>query len=73
MDVNAGAVLRLLEQTGHQIMIHGHTHRPATHKLTLNDGSAAERIVLGDWDKNLWFVEISDAGIRLQDKPLSTS
>jgi UDP-2,3-diacylglucosamine hydrolase len=29
-------------------MIHGHTHRPASHDLQVN-GHAAQRIVLGDW------------------------
>jgi UDP-2,3-diacylglucosamine hydrolase len=37
-------------------MIHGHTHRPAVHELTAN-GSPAKRIVLGDWDKNVWWLE----------------
>jgi len=31
------------------VMIHGHTHRPATHRTAL-DGGAAERWVLPDWD-----------------------
>lgn len=71
MDVNQQAVVALLEQTGHQIMIHGHTHRPATHELTLTDGSSAQRIVLGDWDKLLWYGEINDGGIRLHSRPLA--
>jgi len=29
-------------------MIHGHTHRPAVHRFTL-DGAPARRVVLGDW------------------------
>jgi UDP-2,3-diacylglucosamine hydrolase len=29
-------------------LIHGHTHRPATHHFD-TDGMKAERIVLGDW------------------------
>ena len=29
-------------------MIHGHTHRPAVHELTV-DASPVRRIVLGDW------------------------
>jgi UDP-2,3-diacylglucosamine hydrolase len=31
--------------------IHGHTHRPAIHKLQIGE-QAAKRIVLGDWDKS---------------------
>ena len=30
-------------------LIHGHTHRPARACASTLDGSAAERIVLGDW------------------------
>jgi len=28
--------------------LHGHMHRPGTHRFTL-DGEPASRIVLGDW------------------------
>ncbi len=48
MDVNQAAVEKTLNQHGVTQMIHGHTHRPATHKFELN-GSQAQRIVLGDW------------------------
>lgn len=48
MDVNQVAVEAALREHGVRRMIHGHTHRPATHRLEL-DGKAAERIVLGDW------------------------
>jgi len=37
-------------------MIHGHTHRPAIHELEAN-GKPARRVVLGDWDKNTWWLE----------------
>jgi len=48
MDVNQGAVESALRAHGVCRLIHGHTHRPATHRFDL-DGKAAERIVLGDW------------------------
>jgi UDP-2,3-diacylglucosamine hydrolase len=47
-DVNADAVHAALQQHGVRTLIHGHTHRPAVHDLSI-DGSAARRIVLGDW------------------------
>ena len=47
MDVNADAIDAALREAGVQIMLHGHTHRPAVHELTV-DGTAAQRIVLGD-------------------------
>jgi UDP-2,3-diacylglucosamine hydrolase len=48
MDVNQGAVESTMRQHGVRRLIHGHTHRPATHQFDLG-GKAAERIVLGDW------------------------
>ncbi len=48
MDVNQGEVVAALERHGVQKMIHGHTHRPATHELEAN-GKPAQRTVLGDW------------------------
>jgi UDP-2,3-diacylglucosamine hydrolase len=48
MDVNPGEVERVLRRFGVRRMIHGHTHRPAVHRVEL-DGAEAERIVLGDW------------------------
>jgi UDP-2,3-diacylglucosamine hydrolase len=48
MDVNQTAVESALRAHGVHRMIHGHTHRPATHRFDL-DGQVAERIVLGDW------------------------
>lgn len=48
MDVNAAAVSRCLSDLGIQRLIHGHTHRPGVHELSV-DGRCCERIVLGDW------------------------
>ncbi|MDM8547323.1 UDP-2,3-diacylglucosamine diphosphatase [Candidatus Venteria ishoeyi] len=51
MDVNADAVKQLFlqhQQQGVKCLIHGHTHRPATHDLVI-DGLIMQRIVLGDW------------------------
>ena len=48
MDVNQAAVESAMREHGVKLLIHGHTHRPATHRLDL-DNQTAERIVLGDW------------------------
>ena len=45
MDVNVAAVAALMQQYGAQVLIHGHTHRPALHQL-----GASQRYVLSDWD-----------------------
>ena len=48
MDVTPAEVEREMAEAGVTQMIHGHTHRPATHDLMVND-RRAQRIVLGDW------------------------
>ena len=48
MDVNQAAVEAAMRAHGVRRLIHGHTHRPATHHFDL-DGTQAERVVLGDW------------------------
>ncbi len=47
-DVNLETVLRILHQHKVYRLIHGHTHRPAIHGLSIG-GQSGQRIVLGDW------------------------
>jgi UDP-2,3-diacylglucosamine hydrolase len=49
MDVTPEAVLAALRDAGVRRIIHGHTHRPASHVVDLGD-ALAERWVLPDWD-----------------------
>jgi UDP-2,3-diacylglucosamine hydrolase len=49
MDVTPDAVTAALRAAGVRRIIHGHTHRPASHVLDLGD-ALAERWVLPDWD-----------------------
>lgn len=49
MDVTHDEVVALMERFGVTTMIHGHTHRPKVHDLTVED-VPAKRFVLGDWD-----------------------
>jgi UDP-2,3-diacylglucosamine hydrolase len=51
MDVNADAVAAAMREHGVRRLIHGHTHRPAVHPMTL-DGASAERIVLAEWHED---------------------
>ena len=48
MDVNDDAVLAVLQRHDVRRLIHGHTHRPATHSID-DDGTTRTRHVLGDW------------------------
>lgn len=62
MDVTPEEVLTVLNKHQAKKMIHGHTHRPARHELQLLSGAKGERVVLGDWDKNLWYLTVTQDG-----------
>jgi UDP-2,3-diacylglucosamine hydrolase len=49
MDVTPEVVTDAMRAAGVRKLIHGHTHRPATHCFDI-DGAAVERWVLPDWD-----------------------
>ena len=57
MDVTPEEVVKDMEAHGVQRLIHGHTHRPAEHHLQAN-GQPAKRIVLGDWDTHVWWLDV---------------
>ncbi len=63
-DVNQSAVEALMKQQAVNLLLHGHTHRPAVHKFSL-DGQAATRIVLGDWYEQGSVVRWDQHGPRL--------
>lgn len=47
-DVNEDSVAAALRTAGTTMLLHGHTHRPAMHRIEV-DGRSCTRIVLGDW------------------------
>lgn len=47
-DVDEAAVVAALRDTDAQVLVHGHTHRPALHRHDV-DGTMRERWVLSDW------------------------
>jgi UDP-2,3-diacylglucosamine hydrolase len=61
MDVNMEAVSSAFRKHNTLKMIHGHTHRPATHVVDLGD-STAERIVLAAWYGEGSYLEVSPRG-----------
>ncbi len=72
MDVTQEEVEKLLCHYNSVRMIHGHTHRPKRHPVTL-DNKPAERIVLGDWDTHAWWLHATDDGeLELINKPISS-
>lgn len=68
-DVNPDKVVEVMREHKVRTLIHGHTHRPAVHDMEI-DGQSAKRIVLGDWDKSGWALEVDENGHRLESFPL---
>jgi UDP-2,3-diacylglucosamine hydrolase len=69
MDVTPSEVVDCLEQYHSQLLIHGHTHRPAIHEVIANN-KTAKRIVLGDWYEQGAWLKVSPEGMELVNKPL---
>lgn len=66
MDVTPDEIGSALLEYQCTTLIHGHTHRPARHMLSLPAGTAAERLVLGEWAGNgFWYARLNDAGLAL--------
>ena len=66
LDVNSGTVEQAFRTHRVARIVHGHTHRPAHHRLVVN-GIACERIVLADWDDRGHYLAIDDTGVRALD------
>ena len=64
MDVNKHAVVAEMEKYRVQWLIHGHTHRPDVHALTVN-GVPAFRVVLGAWHREGSMVKVTPDGVEL--------
>jgi UDP-2,3-diacylglucosamine hydrolase len=64
MDVNAQAVVEVMEKHHVQWLIHGHTHRPDIHTLNAN-GETAHRVVLGAWHTQGSMVKVSVDDVEL--------
>ena len=70
MDVSQNEVFRIMEEFSVNLLIHGHTHRPSTHRISVN-GIPAKRIVLGDWDNHGWFIWMDANSCELKKFPIS--
>ncbi|HAC66390.1 UDP-2,3-diacylglucosamine diphosphatase [Pseudomonas monteilii] len=64
IDVTPEEIPQVMAAHGVRTLIHGHTHRPAIHKLMV-DGEPARRIVLGDWDRQGWALQVDEQGFQL--------
>lgn len=67
MDVNTAEVVKTLRQYQVNLLIHGHTHKPAIHSLMI-DHQSAKRIVLDAWhEKGNFLVFREDGSFELMD------
>ncbi|MCE9883458.1 UDP-2,3-diacylglucosamine diphosphatase [Obesumbacterium proteus] len=69
MDVNTHAVIEALERNQAEWLIHGHTHRPAIHDISMPNGKLAKRAVLGAWHYQGSMISVTPAGIELIEFP----
>jgi UDP-2,3-diacylglucosamine hydrolase len=66
MDVNATALADVMRQFDADVLVHGHTHRPAVHR-----SAWGSRFVLGDWGRVAWALwEPTPREFRLECLPL---
>ncbi len=65
MDVNQQEVEKLMRKYNVDLMIHGHTHKPAAHEFIL-DGNLARRYVLGDWFEQKSAIYYNDGKLLLR-------
>jgi UDP-2,3-diacylglucosamine hydrolase len=71
MDVEPEAVAAAMRACGVQLLIHGHTHRPAVHEFEL-DRLPARRIVLGSWHVQGSCLSWQRDGFKLEELPRPT-
>ncbi len=65
MDVTQRAVDDVMRLHGVELLIHGHTHRPAVHRLSLPGSVSAHRVVLGDWGQAQSFIRLDQHALEL--------
>lgn len=68
MDANPDAVADAFRRHGYPVLIHGHTHRMATHRQPV-DGRECQRWVLPEWHDRPRYLEWTAAGGRFVDLP----
>jgi len=69
MDVNQAAVDEAMQDFAVQLLVHGHTHRPAIHDWE-SQGQARRRIVLGAWYDEPSILLFSENELQLTPGPL---
>ena len=76
MDVTPNEIEKILIDKKCSKLIHGHTHRPARHALSLpnlapQNKLSAERVVLGEWHTTYWFIRQKGKTLELIEQGIS--
>ena len=66
MDVTPSSILQAMDDAAVSLMVHGHTHRPGIHDL----GDGRRRLVLGDWNRCGWKLQLNRGDADLSCFPL---
>lgn len=72
MDVTPSEVQKVMAEHGVTQLIHGHTHRPDIHQLTINQ-VPCQRIVLGDWYTQGSVLTVNQHQLTLTQRPLAAA
>lgn len=63
LDVNQNEVIKAGKIGGVDLIIHGHTHRPAEHGFEI-EGKQVKRIVLSDWRDKACYLRVTSNGLQ---------
>ena len=66
MDVTPEEVTKAMQEAGVSLFIHGHTHRPAIHDVSLGE-SSGKRYVLGDWHTSMQYLMADGSDVELKE------
>jgi len=70
MDVSESEVIKMIRESSVNLLIHGHTHRPNSHNIDV-ENHTAKRIVLGDWDEYGWYIWMDSNSCELNKFSIS--
>ena len=70
MDVSESEVIKMIRESSVNLLIHGHTHRPNSHNIDV-ENHTAKRMVLGDWDEYGWYIWMDSNSCELNKFSIS--
>jgi len=70
MDVSESEVIKMIRESSVNLLIHGHTHRPNSHNIDV-ENHIAKRMVLGDWDEYGWYIWMDSNSCELNKFSIS--